>query len=151
MTYEIAVGNQKFSVDVLDVAGGTARVTVNGAPYEVVIENYAEVTGSASRPSQPPVVPPSATTASAEQAPVAPPLTVIAAAKGTPVVAPMPGVILSVKVQVGEQVAVDQTVVTMEAMKMENNIAAPSGGTVSRILVSPGMHLSTGDVILFIG
>ncbi len=63
----------------------------------------------------------------------------------------MPGVIVAVKVRVGDTVAENDTVVTMEAMKMENAIAAPASGTIKEILVTPGAHVATGDVMLIIG
>ncbi len=62
-------------------------------------------------------------------------------ARGSTVVevkAPMPGRIVAVPVQVGEQVARGQTVVVLEAMKMESSIAAPQAGVVEAVLVTPG-------------
>ena len=151
MNYQIVVGNKKFEVSVAEVGSGVARVVVNGESYDVTIENYAEVTGSAVQgvAGRAPAGP--AEREQVSPAPAATPQTRPAAGAGTPVLAPMPGVIVSLKVKVGDKVAENQTVVTVEAMKMENNIAATSGGTVKQILVSPGDHLSTGDVILVIG
>jgi len=63
-------------------------------------------------------------------------------------VAPMPGSILRVLVETGQQVAPGQPLVVLEAMKMEHQVVAPSGGTVTRVLVAPGNQVSTGQALL---
>ena len=63
-------------------------------------------------------------------------------------VAPMPGSILRVLVETGQQVAPGQPLVVLEAMKMEHQVVAPSGGTVTQVLVSPGNQVSTGQALL---
>ena len=71
------------------------------------------------------------------------------AADGT-ITAPMQGTILKVMVAEGDEVAADQTVVVLEAMKMENNIATTTAGTVKELKVAEGDTVGTGDVILVI-
>jgi biotin carboxyl carrier protein len=61
---------------------------------------------------------------------------------------PMPGRIAGVPVQPGEMVERGQTVVVLEAMKMESVIAAPSAGTVAEVLVSPGQAVQQRQVLL---
>lgn len=160
MNYQIVVGKKRFDVNVVEVGSGVARVIVNGEPYDVTIENYAEVTRSAIQgvalpaPSVPEAKAQTSPGPAAEprQAPAPASHTRPAAVTGgTPVLAPMPGLIVNVKVAVGDRVKENQTVVTMEAMKMENQIAATASGTVTQILVSRGDQLRTGDVILIIG
>ena len=56
----------------------------------------------------------------------------------TPVEAPMVGKILQVLVKVGDQVAEDDTVVVMEAMKMEINVVAPTDGRIAEVNVAAG-------------
>ncbi|HLH26507.1 MAG TPA: biotin/lipoyl-containing protein [Chloroflexota bacterium] len=65
----------------------------------------------------------------------------------TPVEAPMVGKVLQVLVQVGDTVAEDDTVVVMEAMKMEINVVAPVGGRVTSISVAPGDAVETDQVL----
>ena len=60
------------------------------------------------------------------------------AASGATVVAPMPGRVAAVPVSVGEAVVRGQTVVVLEAMKMESALAAPQPGTVAEVLVTAG-------------
>ena len=65
-----------------------------------------------------------------------------------PLVAPMPGMIVRVNVQVGEQVVPGQGLVVIEAMKMENELRAAGAGTVKRVLVAPGTAVEKGALLL---
>lgn len=61
-----------------------------------------------------------------------------------PIIAPMPGLIVRVNVQVGDQVGAGQGIVVMEAMKMENELRSTSGGRVKSILAQPGTAVKKG-------
>ncbi|HIQ93281.1 MAG TPA: acetyl-CoA carboxylase biotin carboxyl carrier protein subunit, partial [Candidatus Copromonas avistercoris] len=74
-----------------------------------------------------------------------------APAGGTSVDAPMPGKILGVKVKVGDAVSAGQTVVVMEAMKMETEIVAPVAGTVTAVMVNGGDMVESGAPMVSIG
>ena len=62
--------------------------------------------------------------------------------------APMPGVIVEVRVDSGEQVAAGRTLVVMEGMKMEHHVSAPCDGTVTEVLVAPGDQVDNGSPLL---
>ncbi len=64
------------------------------------------------------------------------------------VCADMPGKIIRVKVQEGEAVAYDQSLLVLEAMKMQNEIRAPKGGIIKEVAVAPGTTVNTGDFLL---
>ena len=66
------------------------------------------------------------------------------------VAVPMQGTIVKVLVEVGQEVAADEAVVVLEAMKMENNIGADKAGTIAEIKVSPGDTVGAGDVVVVI-
>ena len=66
------------------------------------------------------------------------------------VTVPMQGTIVKVLVEVGQAVAAGQAVCVLEAMKMENNIAADKAGTVSEIKVVPGQSVGSGDIVVVI-
>jgi len=66
------------------------------------------------------------------------------------VTVPMQGTIVKVLVEVGQDVVAGQAVCVLEAMKMENNIAADKAGTVTEVRVTPGQSVGSGDVILVI-
>lgn len=65
-----------------------------------------------------------------------------------PLIAPMPGMIMRVAVEAGDVVVPGQGLVVMEAMKMENELRATSAGTVTRVLVQPGIAVEKGAVLL---
>ena len=64
--------------------------------------------------------------------------------------APMPGLVIGVPVEMGASVITGQTVVVLEAMKMENDLAAPRAGTIKEIKVSKGQTVNQGDVLVVI-
>ena len=68
----------------------------------------------------------------------------------TNVTVPMVGKIVAVTVKVGDQVAENDQVATLEAMKMEMPVVAPTGGVIKEILVSPGQEVEAEDVIAVI-
>lgn len=65
--------------------------------------------------------------------------------------APLPGIILEVMVKEGEDVSVGQSIIKMEAMKMENNIQSNREGKIKTIKVKPGDSVLEGDVLVEIG
>ena len=87
--------------------------------------------------------------APAAPAPVAAPAPAPAAPAGAKTVtAPLPGTITKVTVKVGDTVNAGDTVLLMEAMKMENNITAEFGGTVKAILVETGNQVQSGQALV---
>jgi biotin carboxyl carrier protein len=64
--------------------------------------------------------------------------------------APMPGLVVNVLVQPGDTVAQNQTVVVLEAMKMENDLPAPTAGMVKEVRVSKGQTVDQGEVLITI-
>lgn len=69
---------------------------------------------------------------------------------GTEVTAPMPGTILKVNVTPGQSVSQGDTLVVLEAMKMENEVVAPSDGVVGEILVNANDRVDSGQLLLTI-
>ena len=65
-----------------------------------------------------------------------------------PLIAPMPGMIVRVTVQVGDAVSAGQSLVVMEAMKMENELRAVADGVVTAVLVQPGAAVEKGATLL---
>ncbi|HSL57143.1 MAG TPA: biotin/lipoyl-containing protein, partial [Acidimicrobiales bacterium] len=64
------------------------------------------------------------------------------------VTVPMQGTIVKVLVEAGDEIEIGQTVVVLEAMKMENNINAEKAGTVAAVKVAVGDSVGTGDVVV---
>ena len=67
------------------------------------------------------------------------------------IVAPMPGTIVDVMVAPGEEVSKGQDLMTLEAMKMENNISAPHDGTINEIKVESGDKVDADDLLIKMG
>lgn len=68
-----------------------------------------------------------------------------------PVRAPMPGLVANVLAQAGDEVERGQTVVILEAMKMENDLTAPRSGVVKSVRTGKGQTVNQGDVLVVVG
>jgi biotin carboxyl carrier protein len=139
------------------------NVFVDGDYFEVGVDalggapmvNYV-------RPMAAPVAAPSAAPAAAQApapAPAAPAAPMpapeapkaAADAKGAPLVAPMPGMIVKYLKNVGDKVSEGETLLVLEAMKMENALPAPASGTVKALNFSSGDSVKKGDVLAVVG
>lgn len=146
--YKFKINGNEYNVAINSVEGNIADVTVNGRSYQVEMEN-----APAAAPVQAvPVAPAVTVSAPAPQAaPVAAPAPVAKpAGTGKAVTSPLPGVIIGVKVNVGDVVKPGQVVAVLEAMKMENDIEAEFGGTVTAVNVAKGDSVLEGAAIVTI-
>lgn len=140
--YKYKINGNEYNVAVEELEGNKADVTVNGKSYQVELD----------RPAKPVVTKPVARPAAAPTAaPVAAAPAPRPAAGGAGIKAPLPGVILDIKVKVGDAVAKGQTVAILEAMKMENNINADRDGQVVAINVEKGQSIAEGTDIITLG
>ena len=122
------------------------NVTVNGATYEVEVEEVGAGAATAAPVAAPVAAAPVAAPVAAAPAPKK------AAAKSgaagsVKITAPMPGKILDVKVAAGAAVKRGEVIAILEAMKMENEIVAPQDGTIASIETSKGAAVETGAVL----
>lgn len=122
------------------------NIKVNGKTYEVKVMGITEVeptevkTVKGTLPAAPAAAPAAAPVASA-------PVT-----QGTKVIAaPMQGNILDIKVKVGDEVKAGDTVLILEAMKLENEIKATEAGKVTEIRVSKGQQVNAKDPLIILG
>ncbi len=148
--YSLKINGNPYEVKIEDIneSSTMARVTVNGTKYDVEIEG-----AKAAAVKKPAVVAaPEATGLSVTpKTPIATkPAAAPAAASGLKVTCPLPGTVISLNVKEGDTVAAGQTLLVLEAMKMENNIDAERGGVVKQVLVSAGATVMEGDVLLVI-
>ena len=142
--YKYKINGNIYKVGIGDIENGVAEVEVNGTPYKVELEQKAAPTIKVATP-KPAAAPRTATGEKVIAKPAAK-----AAAGGSPVKAPLPGVVLDINVAVGQEVKASDTVVTLEAMKMENAIKAGVDGKVSAINVAKGESVLEGAVLLTI-
>ncbi len=121
------------------------KVTLNGRTYEVEVEaGKAMLLDEYEAIAPAPVAAAPVAAAPVAAAPAAAPAAPAVTGAGEPVTAPMPGNILKVNVNVGDQVKEGQVLVVLEAMKMENEIMAPKAGTITQVVVSKGSTVDTG-------
>ena len=139
--YKYTIEGNKYEVAINEVNDTTAKVTVNGAEYTVEWEKKP-VEEKPVVKVKPAVAKPTAPTTPATAAPAAAPVS------GNAIKTPLPGVIIDVKVNVGDTVAKGQTVVVLEAMKMENNINADRDGKVTAIHVAKGDTVADGAILV---
>lgn len=145
-TYKYKVQGVEYTVNIDEIEGNIAKVTVNDQPVEVELTEQIRPT----QPKRVAVVAPAAAPVAAA-APAAAPKPAAAAGAGKKVVAPLPGTITSVEVAVGQAVKAGDTVVVLEAMKMQNNIEAECDGNITSVLVNKGDAVMEGAVLVTIG
>jgi biotin carboxyl carrier protein len=115
------------------------NIKVNGTTYEVEVE---EVNGDIAS-SQAPVA--------VTQVPQAPKVQVKkVVTAGEKIECPIPGTVLKVNVNVGDNVKKGQVMFILEAMKMENEIMAPRDGNIVEVNVAKGASVNTADILAVI-
>lgn len=142
--YKYKINGNLYKVAIGDIDNGVAEVEVNGTPYKVELEQKAATTIKVATPK--PAAAPRTATGEKVIAKAAP----ATAAGGTAVKAPLPGTVLDINVTVGQEVKAADTVVTLEAMKMENAIKAGVDGKVASISVAKGDAVLEGAVLVTI-
>lgn len=139
--YKYKINGNTYNVTIGDIDDNMAQVEVNGVPYKVELEKAPAVkVASAPRPSAAPrtetgnkVISKPAATGGANS-----------------VKAPLPGVVLSINVKEGDTVKAADTILILEAMKMENAIHAGRDGKVKSVNVKQGDSVLQDDVLVVI-
>lgn len=139
--YKYKINGNTYNVNIGDIDDNMAQVEVNGVPYKVELEKAPAVkVASAPRPSAAPrtetgnkVISKPAATGGANA-----------------VKAPLPGVVLSINVKEGDTVKAADTILMLEAMKMENAIHAGRDGKVKSVNVKQGDSVLQDDVLVVI-
>ena len=127
--YKYTINGNKYEISIEGIEDNIAKVLVNGEEYKVEMEKEPEP--EKKKVVVKPVTPqPAHATSSASAS--------TKANANNAVKAPLPGVIVEVKVAVGDKVKIGDTVVVLEAMKMANNLDTEKAGTVTAVLVQPG-------------
>ena len=152
-TYRYTIDGAAYDVTINSINGQKAQVEVNGIPFEVEMQGSAlteDALPDVALADAAPVAeaPKAAPAEAAAEKPAAP---AGAAGAGNPIKAPLPGVVTKVNVAVGQKVKKGETVLVLEAMKMENNIAAEQDGEVTGVCVKAGDSVLEGTVLITIG
>ena len=138
--FKFTIAGQPYDTTVNEIEPNVCEVTVNGTVFQVEIEKQETV-------KKKPVVAPRPAAAGAA-APTAKPAAAPAAAGTTVVKSPLPGSIVKVMVQAGQDIKKGDTLLTMESMKMENVIASEVTGKVKNVLVQPGQNVMQDDKLV---
>lgn len=147
-TITLEINNQEYKVVIHEFTANEATVSVNNQKYRVHLKDLGIEQVSDIKPVaavQPTIAPVSvATTPPTLHRPKA-------IVEASAIVAPLPGLIQNIRVKVGDQVKAGQHVLTMEAMKMENEIQANRDGIIQDIKVKIGDSVNEGDVLITLG
>lgn len=130
--FKFKINGSEFEVSVNEIEKNVAEIEVNGTPFTVEIEKQEKVSTINRKPA-------------GKVAPiVSPKSTVMASA----IKAPLPGSIMKVLVKAGQNVKRGDLLMTMESMKMENNILAENDGIIRNVHVQPGQTVMQDDVLI---
>ena len=136
--YKYTIDGKEYKVAIGDIEENVAHVTVNGEDFKVEMEPEAE-------PEKKKVVLGQPVESTDETATPAANVNTANAVK-----APLPGTITSINVAVGDEVSAGDTVVVLEAMKMQNNLEAEKSGKVTAICVKQGQAVLEEDALVVI-
>lgn len=149
-TYSYNVNGAQYDVTIESIQGQVAKMNVNGVLFDVEILGAPLTEGDLPEAAAA-VAPAAAAPASTPTAAAPAPAAKGAAGAGTPINAPLPGVVTKVLVAAGQAVKKGETVVVLEAMKMENNITAECDGNVTGVCVAAGDSVMEGTTLVTIG
>ncbi len=136
--YKFTIGGSIYDVEILSFEGKNIKLEVNGTPYSVAVDREVKT-------SKTPVL---VRTSVPEPTRSESKIKKNISSSATPVKSPLPGTILYVFVNVGDEVKVGQKLICMEAMKMENNVLAEKEGKVTVVKVKVGDSVLQNDHLL---
>lgn len=141
--FKFMIRGNNYEVEILNFEDNIAEIEVNGSTYKVEVQHEVK-TSKTPRLTRSKVVPTSETDRAKTSSP--------SEKKGSGFVkAPLPGTILEIKAKVGDPVKTGDTLLIMEAMKMENNIKADREGKITAFKVNVGDAVLEGDTLVEIG
>ena len=150
--FKFSIDNNPFEVNVTELENGQIDVEVNGSNYIVTIDREGTKAANAPTPKAAPVAAPKAAAPAAAPKAAAPAAAPAPAAGGAvkTVKSALPGSVTKLVMEVGQAVKKGETLLMMEAMKMENEIKAEKDGVVAEIKVTVGQNVMNDDVLLTI-
>lgn len=136
--FKFKINKRPYAVDIMSVSEKMATVNVNGVIYEIEVDKKLKTAKSVMPRKDFVPSPDMVTTSKVDKAVVG----------KTIICAPLPGKVVDVPVKVGDRVFVGQTVICIEAMKMENNIRTDKEGIVTAINVEANVAVTDGEVLI---
>ncbi|WP_455584694.1 biotin/lipoyl-containing protein [Bacteroides sp.] len=143
--YKYKINGNLYNVTVNDPEENIVKVEVNGTPYKVELDKPVKPAATLKPVTRPAAAPKTDSGAPVVQRPASG-----STGKKDGVKSPLPGVILDIKVKEGDTVKKGQTIIILEAMKMENNINAHKDGKIAEIKVNKGDSVLEGTDLIII-
>lgn len=141
---KLTIKGKQYEVDILNIEENSAQVKVNNNVYDVAVDRDFPITKT-------PKLVRTQAVPSTDSVPSMSKTSSPGAPKGSGTVkSPLPGVILNIHVKPGDMVILGQKLITLEAMKMENNINSDKEGKVASIKVKTGDTVMEGDILIVI-
>lgn len=137
--FKFTISGREYEVEVKDFEDNIAEVEVNGTAYKVEIDKEVKTSKTPKLVRKPVAQKPGE--GQIEKKPAA-------TGAGSAIKAPLPGTIVKVNVREGDSVTKGQTILTMEAMKMENSVMAEADGVIQAIRVKEGDAVLQDDVLV---
>jgi biotin carboxyl carrier protein len=134
--FKFTIRGQEYDVEIKEFQGSNAKIEVNGTDYDVDV-NIEEKASKTPRLVRKPVINKPGEGKIQK-----------GGAGATVVKAPLPGSIMKINIAVGDTINPGDTLLVMEAMKMENNVMAEKGGTVKAIKIAVGDSVLQDDVLV---
>lgn len=142
--YNFNIGDEPFEIKIISLKNDIAQIEVNGIHYTVDVSDMGYLPTVVPHVSVPHTPQIAALTPTARTQPKS--------VVGTnEIAAPMPGVILNIVASEGDSVKTGDILMTIEAMKMENQIKAIDNGTITKIHVKEGDSISEGQLLITMG
>lgn len=136
--YKFRINGNQYEVEVLEIDGNMARIEVNGTLYDVEMQRETPKVKTVAAATPQARVTPKEVKPAAEKT----------SGKTTEVKAPLPGVIIKVLVNQGDEVKTGQTLCTLETMKMENAIKAENNGRVTTVKITTGQSVLQDETLI---
>ncbi len=143
--YKFKINGADYNVNINEVEGQEIKLDVNGTSYTVTVNKEMRAQKPRTHVVKTQAAPRVAAATSGNVQRASGPT------NSVKVTTPLPGTILDVYVNVGDQVKAGQRVALLEAMKMENNIEADTDGTVTAVEVRKGDAVLEGQTLVVIG
>lgn len=143
--FKLTINGNPYEVDIVRVEDNLAEVDVNGTRYQVEVDRQLQTTKT-------PKLVRSVVSPSTDIVPSVAKTSSPSSPKGVGTIkSPLPGVILNIHIKEGDIVKIGDRLITLEAMKMENNVNADKEGKIVSIKVRQGDSVLEGDLLIEIG
>ena len=137
--FNFVINGNAYEVEVLGFEDNIASIEVNGTQYNVEVQKELKISKT---PTLVRAEPPKPTRKESKI-----PRTLVQTTNMA-IRAPLPGTIITVLVKTGDKVAMGQKLLTMEAMKMENNVLSEKDGVVRVVNIKPGQTVAQNEVLV---